>query len=62
MEKEIKDMTALELREAIVDLQMDFQIEAGKFFDKGNKSAGMRSRKNTLKLERMYKEYRKKTV
>lgn len=29
---------------------------------KGNKAAGRRARKNTLELEKMFKEFRKKSV
>lgn len=28
----------------------------------GNKSAGVRARKNTLELERLYKQYRKESI
>lgn len=31
-------------------------------FDNGNKAAGLRARKSSLKLEKLYKEFRKRSV
>lgn len=42
-----------------VQANLNTNLEA---FLKGNKAAGLRARKNTLELERQYKEFRKRSV
>ena len=47
--------------EQIIDKQVDFAMEALKWRD-GNKAAGRRARKMSLKLEKLHKQFRKESV
>lgn len=40
----------------------DFQKDADENVGKGNKAAGVRARKASLELEKLFKEYRKKSL
>ena len=60
--KDIEEMTVVEIRQEIDTLHAQFNLEAWKYLDKGNKAAGARARKATLKLEKLYKAFRKATV
>jgi hypothetical protein len=40
----------------------DLRLEMDKFVEKHNKAAGRRSRKATLTLEKLFKQWRKATV
>lgn len=39
-----------------------FKAESAKFAEEGNKSAGVRARKASLALEKLFKEFRKESV
>lgn len=40
----------------------EFEANAASFIDKGNKAAGRRARKQTLALEKLFKQFRKMSV
>lgn len=48
-------------REKIVGMFQDFETESGKA-DEGNKSAGVRARKISVEIAKLFKTYRKETV
>lgn len=50
-----------ELTKSIQTVQTDLDANIIAFL-KGNKAAGVRARKNTLVLERLYKQFRKDSV
>lgn len=51
-----------ELKEQICEKINEFQKDLGLNVDNGNKAAGVRARKATLQLEKLFKEYRKRSV
>lgn len=54
-------MTSIELTEKINAVIADLTINFSKA-NTGNKSAAIRARKNTVELEKLFKEYRKVSV
>ncbi len=56
MEKSVKDLAA-EIKSGIESFTADLEKAV-----EGNKSAGQRSRKQSLALEKMFKEWRKLSV
>lgn len=55
-------MTNEELYNEIRALMIDFSAELNQNINKGNKAAGVRARKASLKLEKLMKQYRKQSV
>jgi len=51
-----------ELFNEITVAMTEFQVNSEKFLDKGNKSAGVRSRRASRALTKMLKEWRQMTV
>lgn len=51
-----------DLKERIADALVDFTENFDKHIAKGNKAAGARARKASLKLEKLLKEYRKVSI
>lgn len=51
-----------ELFDNIQGKMIEFNHELNLNVNKGNKSAGVRARKASLELEKLFKEYRKKSV
>ena len=49
---------AKEITKKACDFMSDMQVN----IDKGNKAAGARARKASLELEKLFKEYRKKSI
>lgn len=59
-EKEIKSISSLdECCEYIIGHANNFMVEMTRNRDKGIKAAGARARKETLILEKLFKQYRK---
>ena len=46
----------------IADTNASFMADLEKFAKQGNKTAGLRARKTSLELEKLYKEFRKRSV
>lgn len=51
-----------DLKERIADALVDFTENFDKHIAKGNKAAGARARKASLKIEKLLKEYRKASI
>lgn len=51
-----------ELLAKINEQLTDFAVNSKDNFEKGNKKAGVRARKTTLQLERLFKEYRQRSI
>lgn len=54
--------TMVELIKNIADTNASFMADLGKFAKLGNKAAGQRARKASLELEKLFKEFRKRSV
>lgn len=52
----------LEIQATINSVIEEFVTNMAKNLEKGNKAAGVRARKASLKLEKLMKEYRKESV
>ena len=53
------------MKELLVEINakmQTFRTESSKFAEEGNKSAGVRARKATLALEKLFKQFRKESV
>lgn len=53
------------MKELLVEINakmQTFRTESAKFAEEGNKSAGVRARKSTLALEKLFKQFRKESV
>ena len=53
------------MKELLVEINakmQTFRTESAKFAEEGNKSAGVRARKATLALEKLFKQFRKESV
>lgn len=53
------------MKELLVEINAKmqaFRVDADKFSESGNKSAGVRARKTTLELEKLFKQFRKESV
>lgn len=51
-----------DLKDRIADAMVDFTENFNKHTLRGNKAAGARARKASLKLEKLLKEYRKASI
>lgn len=55
-------ITMVELITKIADTTASFMSDLEKYAKLGNKAAGKRARKTSLELEKLYKEFRKRSV
>lgn len=58
----ISNLTMIELVKKIADTNYSLMIDLKKFANDGNKTAGKRARKTSLELEKLLKEFRKRSV